>query len=117
MPSGIKWLTQIRLELYQRVDPDTAQGFNTAADVRFRKLAGTIGVMSADRGFGPFNGDRYELGSRYYYVLNYPVTPEWSLQLFHTRAFGVDFPIALKERFDFIATYNPTAYLKRKGIF
>lgn len=117
VPSGIKWLTQIRLELYQRVDPDTAQGFNTAADVRFRKLAGTIGVMSADRGFGPFNGDRYELGSRYYYVLNYPVTPEWSLQLFHTRAFGVDFPIALKERFDFIATYNPTAYLKRKGIF
>jgi hypothetical protein len=116
-PSSVKLITAVRLELYQRVDPDHAQGYNTAADFRFKKLAGTVGVMSADRNFGPFNGDRYELGSRYYFVLNYPLTPELALQLYHTRAFDIDFPVTLKERFDFVATYNPTAYLKRKGIF
>lgn len=117
VPSEVKWLTQLRLELYQRIDPDRAQGYNASADLRFEKLTATVGVMAADRNFGPFNGDRYELGSRYYYVLNYPLTSQFALQLFHTRAFDVEFPITLKERFDFILAYNPTAYLKRKGIF
>ncbi len=117
VPSTVRLLTAVRLELYQRVDPDHAQGFNTAVDLRLKKLTATVGVMSTDRNYGPFNGDRYELGSRYYYVLNYPLTPEFALQLYHTRAFDIDFPITLKERFDFVATYNPTAYLKRKRIF
>ena len=117
VPAKVKLLTGVRVELYQRIDPDHAQGYNTSADFRFKKLAATLGVMSTDRSYGPLNGDRYELGSRYYYVLNYPVTPELALQLYHTRAFDIDFPITLKERFDFVLTYNPTAYLKRKRVF
>lgn len=117
VPSDVKLLTQVRVELYQRVDPDSGQGFNTAADFRFNKLAGTVGVMATDRGFGPFNGDRYELGSRYYYVLNYPLTSQFALQFYHTRAFDIDFPITLKQRVDVVLTYNPTAYLKRRGVF
>ena len=117
LPSSVKLLTSVRLESYQRVDPDSSAGFNVATDIRIGKLAGTVGVMSADRGYGPFNGDRYELGSRYYYVLNYPLSSSFALQLYHTRAFDIDFPITLKQRFDFVLTYNPTAYLKRKGVF
>lgn len=117
LPSGTRLLTQVRLELYQRVDPDQAQGYNASADLRLDKLTATVGVMSTDRNYGPFNGDRYELGSRYYYSLTYPLTPSWSLNLYHTRAREIDFPITLKQRFDVIATYNPTALLKRKGVF
>ena len=117
LPSRVKLFTAIRLESYQRVDPDWSGGFNVSTDVRVGKLAGTVGVMSTDRRYGPFNGDRYELGSRYYTVLNYPLSSSFALQLYHTRAFDIDFPITLKQRFDFVLTYNPTAYLKRKRVF
>lgn len=109
VPSSMKLLTQVKIESYQRVDPDHAGGFNTSADIRIRKLTTTLGLMSADRGFGPFNGDRYETGKRYYYTLNYPLTPELVLQFFHTRAFDIAFPIPLKQRVDFVVTYNPKA--------
>ncbi len=117
LPSRVKLFTTVRVESYQRVAPDSSGGFNVSTDVRLGKLAGTVGVMSTDRAYGPFNGDRYELGSRYYYVLNYPLTSSFALQLYHTRAFEIDFPIPLKQRFDFVLTYNPTAELKRKGVF
>jgi hypothetical protein len=117
LPARVKLFTAVRLESYQRVDPDQAAGYNGSVDLRIKKLTGTVGVMSSDRGYGPFNGDRFELGSRLYYVLNYPLTPSFVLQLYHTRAFDIDFPITLKERVDFVVTYNPTAYLKRKGVF
>jgi hypothetical protein len=117
VPSSAKVLTLVRLESYQRVDPDTAQGFNAAADLKFDKLTATVGVMSTDRNYGPFNGDRWELGSHVYYSITYPLTSSLALNLYHTRAFDIDFPITLKQRFDFVATYNPTAYLKRKGLF
>jgi len=116
VPASVKVLTSVRVESYQRVDPDRASGFNVAADLRMSRLAATVGVMSTDRHFGPFNGDRYELGSRYYYSLTYPLTPELSLNLYQTRAFGIDFPITIRHRFDFVATYNPTALLKRKRV-
>lgn len=50
-------------------------------------------------------------------MLNYPLSSSFALQLYHTRAFDIDFPITLKQRFDFVLTYNPTAYLKRKRVF
>ncbi len=117
VPASVTGVTSLRLESYQRVDPDRASGFNLAADLRVKKLTATLGLVSTDRAFGPFNGDRYELGSRYYSVVNYPLTPEFSLQAFYTRAFGIDFPIALKQRFDAVLTCNPTAFLKRHGVF
>jgi hypothetical protein len=117
VPASVKAITGIRLESYQRVDPDQASGYNASADLKVKKLTATLGVMSTDRSYGPFNGDRYELGSHYYSVVNYPLTPELSLQAYYTHAFDVHFPITLKERFDFVVTYNPTAYLKRKGVF
>lgn len=116
VPATVQVITGVRLESYQRVEPDQAAGFNASADLKLKRLTATIGVMKSDRAFGPFNGDRYELGSHHYYIVNYPLTPELSLQAFYTRAFDVHFPITIKQRFDFAVTYNPTAYLKRKGV-
>lgn len=117
LPSSVKLLTQLRLESYQRVAPDHKAGFNVSTDFRVRKLAGAFGIMSADRDYGPFNGDRYESGQRYYHVVNYALTPELQLQWFHTHAFDIEFPIPLKQRLDVVLTYNPTAALKRARIF
>ena len=110
-------LTGLRFESYQRVDPDQHAGYNASADVKVKKLTATAGLMSTDKNYGPFNGDRYELGSRYYYVINYPLTSSLQLQAYHTRAYNIEFPITLKERFDFVVTYNPTAALKKARIF
>lgn len=117
MPSTVKVLTSLRLESYQRVDPDKHAGYNVSTDLRVKKLGGTVGLMSTDRNYGPFNGDRYELGSRFYYVVNYALTPQLQLQAYHTKAYNIEFPITLKERFDLVLTYNPTAYLKKRRVF
>lgn len=117
MPKSVKVLTGIRVESYQRVDPDQHSGYNASADVKVQKLTATVGLMSTDKGYGPFNGDRYELGSRYYYVINYPLTSSLQLQAYHTRAYDIEFPITIKERFDFVVTYNPTAALKKARVF
>jgi hypothetical protein len=117
MPKSVEVLTAIRLESYQRVDPDQHSGYNASADVKVKKLTATVGLMSTDRNYGPFNGDRYELGSRYYYVINYPLTSSLQLQAYHTRAYDIEFPITLKERFDFVVSYNPTAALKKARVF
>ena len=117
MPPSVKAVTALRFESYQRVAPDTHTGYNASADLRLQKLTATVGVMGTDRNYGPFNGDRYELGKRSYYVVNYPLSPEWQLQAFYTHAFDITFPITIKQRFDFVATYNPTAYLKKRRVF
>jgi len=116
-PQGTKVLTLLKFEAYQRVDPDEAQGFNVGADGAIGKLAITAGVMHVDAAYGPYNGDRYETGTRYYSLLNYPLTSQLSLQLYHTRAFNIDFPIPLRHRLDVVAIFNPTAALKRAGVF
>lgn len=114
---ALKFLAAVRLESYQRMDPDQAGGFNASTDFRVGQLAITAGLMSVDRRYGPFNGDRYETGSRYYSVFTYPVTSMLSAQFFHTRAFDIDFPIPLAHRYDFVLTFNPTAALKRARVF
>ena len=121
MPASVKVLTLVKLEAYERVSDETGKGFNASADLRWKKLQVTAGVMSVDRLYapvgGPYNGDRYEIGTRWYSIGTYAVTPEFSLGWFQGEAFNTSFPIPLKHRFDLIASFNPTARLKRAGIF
>lgn len=117
MPSTMKVLSLIKLESYQRVDPDEAAGFNASADLKWKRLAITAGVMSVDRRYGPFNGDRYETGKRWYSIGTITLSREFTFQWFQTEAFATEFPVNLKHRFDVILTFNPTAALKRAGIF
>lgn len=125
MPASVKLLTAIKLEAYQRVSDDDAtgdgNGFNASADIRWKRLTVTPGVMSVDRGYSagsiPFNGDRYETGKRIYAINTVAITPALSAQFFYSKAFDIDFAIPLAHRFDLVVTYNPTASLKRAGIF
>ena len=77
--------------------------------------------MSVDRFYssalGPYNGDRYETGTRYYSIWTVTVIPELTVQVFHTQAFATDFPVNIQRRFDVVVAFNPTATLKRAGIF
>ena len=121
MPATVKVLTALKFEAYQRVSDDDGYGFHAAADLRWKRLALTGGVMSVDRGYTvgviPFNGDRYETGNRWYSIGGVTLNRDWSVGWFQSEAFNIDFPILLKHRFDVFVTFNPTASLKRAGIF
>lgn len=121
LPSSVKLFTLLKFEAYQRVSDVDGSGFHAAADGRWKRLAFTGGVMSVDRFYssilGPYNGDRYETGTRYYSIWTVTVIPEMTVQFFHTQAFATDFPVNIQRRFDIVVAFNPTATLKRAGIF
>lgn len=117
LPTSVKLLTAVRLETYQRLSDREGYGFNASADARWKKFSLTAGVMSVDREYGPFNGDRYETGRRQYTIGMLQVTPELSVGWFQTEAFATDFPVNLKRRIDVLVMFNPTAALKRAGVF
>lgn len=120
MPASVKILALLKLESYQRLSSDLddgGAGFNASADLRWKRLSVTGGVMSVDRDYGPYNGDRYETGKRWYTIGTVTVFRDLTVGWFQTEAFATDFPINLKHRFDLLITYNPTASLKRAGVF
>lgn len=121
LPPSVKLLTLIKFEAYQRASDVDGSGFHAAADGRWKRLAFTGGVMSVDRFYssvlGPYNGDRYETGMRYYSIWTVTVIPEMTVQFFHTQAFATDFPINIQQRYDIVVAFNSTASLKRAGIF
>lgn len=121
LPAAVKLFTLLKFEAYQRVSGADGSGYHVAADAKWKRLAVTGGVMSVDRFYnsalGPYNGDRYEAGTRYYSIWTVTIIPELTLQAFHTQAFANDFPVNIQRRFDVVATFNPTATLKRAGIF
>jgi hypothetical protein len=120
---GTPVLSAVRFEAYERVAPDTGQGFNLSADLRLMsRFTVTPGVTHIDRnylipGYMPPNGDRYERGTRVYHVATYAVSREFSVGWFHGEAFATDYPIPNEHRFEIFATYNPTALLKARGVF
>lgn len=122
MPSTVKLLTLLKFEAYQRPSGEDGYGFNVSGDVRYKRYSVTAGVMSVDQFYGtptgqPYNGDRYENGTRQYTIHTFQITPEIQFVIYQTEAFATDFPINLKHRFDALVTFNPTAWLKRKGVF
>jgi len=128
MPATVKLLTALKLEAYQRAgsgDGPTDEngfGFNASADVRYKLYSLTAGVMSVDELYGspiraPFNGDRYENGTRQYTIHTLQLTPALQFVIFQTEAFATDFPINIQHRVDAMVTFNPTAWLKKKGVF
>jgi hypothetical protein len=122
MPSSVKFLTALKIEAYQRTTDEDGYGFNLSGDFRYKRYSLSAGVMSVDQFYGtrsgqPFNGDRYENGTRQYTIHTFQITPEIQFVMFQTEAFATDFPINLQHRFDALVTFNPTAWLKRKGVF
>jgi hypothetical protein len=123
MPESVKLLTALKFEAYQRVsEPRDGYGFNLSGDWRWKQLSVTTGVMSVDRYYGtptfqPYNGDRYETGTRQYTIATYQITPELAFTAYQTEAFATDFPINLQHRFDVLVNFNATNLLKRAGVF
>jgi len=129
-PPAAKVVTGVRFEAYHRVSDfertgtDTftgtakGNGFNASADLKFGKLTVNAGLMSVDGSYTPtVNGDRYGVGKRWYTIGTLPVNGDLSLMWYHTKAFDNEFPVSVNHRFDLIVIVNPTARLKRAGIF
>jgi hypothetical protein len=122
MPSSVKLLTLVKLEAYQRTSDDDGYGFNVSGDFRYQRYSLTAGVMSVDEHYGsplrqPYNGDRYENGTRQYTIHTFDITRELAFTIFQTEAFATDFPINLQHRVDAMVSFNATNLLKRAGIF
>jgi hypothetical protein len=122
MPPTVEVLTALRFEAYQRAADEDGAGFNVSADARYKRYSLTAGIMSVDEHYGSptkqaFNADRYETGTRQYTIHTFQLAAGLQLVLFQTEAFATDFPINIQSRFDAMVTYNPTAWLKRKGVF
>jgi len=123
MPGRMKVLTALKFEAYQRVsEPRDGYGFNISGDLRWKKLSVTAGVMSVDQYYGtpaflPYNGDRYESGTRQYTIATYQITPAMAFAVFQTEAFATAYPINLQHRFDALVNFNATNLLKRAGVF
>lgn len=124
LPESVRALRSLKVEGYQRarrgdgvlLDGGGA-GFNVSGDVRVKRLTITAGVMSVDRHYGPYNGDRYEVGTRVYHYGTWALTGDLSVGWFHGEAFATAYPIPNRHRFEIIATLNPTATLKRARVF
>ncbi|MGE3274019.1 MAG: hypothetical protein AB7O67_02830 [Vicinamibacterales bacterium] len=109
---------ELQLEAYERVSPDTAQGFNAYGEVRpHGRLRIGAGVTSIDRRYGGLNGDKYDDGTRAYGDVNLRLTGDLSLSFFATQAFATDYAIENERRWDIQLNFNPTARLKRLGVF
>ena len=123
MPATVKVLTALKVETYQRVsEPRDGYGFNLSGDLRWNRLTVTTGVMSVDQYYGtpeflPYNGDRYESGTRQYTIATYQITPELAFTVYQTEAFATHYPINLQHRFDALVSFNATNLLKRAGVF
>jgi hypothetical protein len=123
LPAAAGVFKLLKLEAYQRVSDvnGEGEGFNASADLVWKRLAVTAGVMSVDALYsfkqGPFNGDRYESGNRWYSVGTITLIPELALQWYHTQAFANDFLVNSHRRWEVVLTFNPTATLKRAGVF
>lgn len=108
----------LTFEAYERVDPDSAQGFNVFADAQpHPRLALTAGVASIDRDYGGLNSDRFDDGTRVYGETSLTLSDDVSLSFWISEAFATDYAIENEHRFDIVLTFNPTARLKRAGIF
>ena len=123
VPATVPVVTTIKFDAYQRVSPDSGAGFNLSSDLRpVRPLTMTIGVTHIDEnylipGYVAPNADRFERGRRFYHFGTYAITREWSVGWFHSEGFGNDFLIPNEHRFEVLASFNPTAWLKAMRVF
>lgn len=117
-PDGAPIVDSLKLDLYQRVSPDTDAGFNLATELRpTGPLTITVGVASIDPAYGGLNGDRYDFGTRAYSIGSYALTQDLSIGYFWGEAFANDVDVPIETRWEILVTVNPTATLKRKRVF
>jgi hypothetical protein len=108
----------IRVEGYRRVNgANPASGFAVTADKALfkNKLALIGGFGSVDR-HHTLNADRFFAGNRWFVGGNVPVSREWTVAGYITRAVHNDFRVPLGMRIDAVAQYNFVPALRRLNI-
>jgi hypothetical protein len=76
-----------------------------------------LGYVQIDREYGGLNGDRYNLGRRFYFSGSYKLTDEFTVSTFYTRAFANDFQVGNRTRFEVLLNYNLLSTLQKAKIF
>lgn len=118
LPRQTKLLTALKVDLYERVAPDTARGLHVSADMRpLHQLLVTTGFASVDRAYGGLNADRFDRGNRVYCIGTFAANDVLSLGWFYAEGVANDYAIPNEHRLDIVATINPTAVLRRKRVF
>lgn len=118
LPRRAKLVTALKLDLYERVAPDTARGMHVSADMRpLRQLAVTAGFASVDRAYGGLNADRFDRGNRVYCNGTFAVNETLSLGWFYAEGVANDYTIPNEHRLDIVATINPTTMLRKRRVF
>src|SRR5262245_16246605 len=113
LPSGAP-LSGMRFEAYRRMTSDPATGFAVIAERAVTTHARLqAGYASIDPGYGGLNADRIQRGRRIFGIATIPVTPTVNVQLFATQAFGHDFTVTSRTRFDAVVPYDVLAAVRR----
>ena len=109
-------IDSIRFENYQRTEGTKGYGFSVSAERAVHKrvvLAG--GFANIDENNGTLSGDRYFRGKRIFVEPKITILPELTLSVFYTEAFGNDFAVVNKTRFDVVLSYNVLKALQKVG--
>ena len=109
-------IDSIRFENYQRTEGTKGYGFSVSAERAVHKrvvLAG--GFADIDENNGTLSGDRYFRGKRFFVEPKITILPELTLSVFYTEAFGNDFAVVNKTRFDAVLSYNVLKALQKVG--
>ena len=110
-------IDSVRLELYQRVTGDDAEGFAVTAERALpAKLSLGVGFATIDRNYGGLNGDRFNRGNRFFVDAKMPLVRDLNLNVFYTGAVRNDYTVANKHRFDIVVSYNALKALQRAKV-
>jgi hypothetical protein len=114
LPKGAP-VSSVRLEQYRRVTIEPATGFAVIAERPVTAHARVLaGYATIDPSYGGLNGDRVQRGRRIFGTATIPLTPTVNVQLFATHAFGNDFTVTNRTRFDAVVTYDVLAAIRRR---
>ncbi|MGI9065944.1 MAG: caspase family protein [Pyrinomonadaceae bacterium] len=114
-----KVIDLFRLELYQRVgiNPDAGLAAYVEKVLMKKRLTLGGGYAQIDHDYGGLNADRFNRGKRFFFNGSYSLSPEFTVSTFYTRAFGNDFPISNRTRFELLFSYNLLRTLKNRKLF
>src|SRR5262245_39743409 len=112
LPKGAP-LSAVRFEQYRRVTTDPAYGFAVIGERPIMRARLQAGYASIDPQYGGLNADRIQRGQRVFFMATIPVMRELNMQLFATQAFGNDFQVTNRTRFDAVVTYDALSAIRR----
>ena len=107
------WFDAVRVEQYERVEPDTAYGMAASLEKSLTpRLKGAIGIASVDQRFGSLSGERFNTGLRLFVSGSHPLVGPLSVSWFYTHQIDAPAKAINVQRVDLHLTYDLLAHLK-----